>query len=106
MISIDYAFADIVSWAELIYKIGDTALFGAIIPEANTDPSSIQSILIHVSSDSDPSGRDVISFETENNSGIFVATIKFFSFTGSTTLKVSQEILYMQNTEILVRRQR
>ena len=90
ILSIDYAFADILSWDKPIYKIGDTALFGAIIKEANTDPTSIQSILIHLSSDSDPIGIDVISLETEINSGIFVATIKFFSFTGSTTIKVSE----------------
>jgi len=90
ILSIDYAFADILSWDKPIYKIGDTALFGAIIKEANTDPTSSQSILIHVSSDSDPIGIDVISLETEINSGIFVATIKFFSFTGSTTIKVSE----------------
>jgi hypothetical protein len=90
LLPINNTFADLVSWDKLIYKIGDTALFGAIISDANTDPNSIQSILIHVSSDSDPIGRDVISFETENNSGIFVATIKFAAFTGSTTIKVSE----------------
>jgi len=88
--SIDVAFADILEWDQPTYKIGETALFGAIINEANTDPNSIQSILIHVSSDSDPIGMDVISYETENDSGIFYAYIKFFSFTGSTTIKVSE----------------
>jgi len=88
--SIDVAFADILEWDKQTYKIGDTALFGAIIKEANTDPTSIQSILIHVSSDSDPIGMDVVSLETENNSGIFYAYIKFFSFTGTTTIKVSE----------------
>jgi len=87
--SIDVAFADLISWDQSVYKIGETALFGAIIPDANTDPNSIQSILIHLSSDSDPIGMDVISLETENDSGIFVATIKFFSFTSTTTIKVS-----------------
>jgi len=88
--SIDYVFADIVSWDKLTYKIGDTALFGAIIEKENTDPNSIQSIMIHLSSDSDPIGIDIPTFETENDSGIFVATIKFASFTGGTTIKVSE----------------
>ena len=88
--SIDVAFADILEWDKPTYKIGDTALFGAIVNEANTNPNTKQSILIHLSSNSDPIGIDVISLETEINSGIFVATIKFFSFTGSTTIKVSE----------------
>jgi len=88
--SIDVAFADVLEWDKSIYKIGDTALFGAIIKDANTDPTSQQSILIHLSSDSDPIGMDVISLETENDSAVFVATIKFFSFTGDTTIKVSE----------------
>jgi len=90
ILTINDVFADILSWDKPTYKIGDTALFGAIINEANTDPISIESILIHLSSDSDPIGIDIISFETENDSGIFVATIKFASFTGSTTIKVSE----------------
>jgi len=88
--SIDVAFADVLEWDKSTYQIGDTALFGAIIQDANTDPNSIQSILIHLSSDSDPIGMDIISLETENDSAVFVATIKFFSFTGSTTIKVSE----------------
>ena len=59
------------------YLSDKSAIVRVIDPDLNLNPEALDQILVEVSSDSDLAGIDVEAVETDESSGVFIATISF-----------------------------
>ena len=72
------------------YNLTDTATITVTDPDANTNPSLIDSVSVKVSSDTDPGGLTLTAAETGPNTGVFTGTLTFSeTMTMGTTLRVT-----------------
>jgi hypothetical protein len=65
-----------VSFEKQYYNIGDIVTVIVKDPDANTDPSKIETVTVTVTSDSDPIGQSITATETDANTGVFVGRIQ------------------------------
>jgi len=65
-----------VSFEKQYYNIGDIVTVIVKDPDANTDPSKIETVTVTVTSDSDPIGQSITATETDVNTGVFVGRIQ------------------------------
>jgi hypothetical protein len=65
-----------VAFNKLYYDLGEVAVITVTDPDANLDPSMIETIQITVVSDSDPLGQTITATETGANTGVFEGRIQ------------------------------
>jgi len=70
------AFGAFVSWDKPSYKICDNARITFVGEEENTNPDLIQIFFIQVTSDSDPTGVQVLMLETGIDTGVFLGEVQ------------------------------
>lgn len=66
-----------ISYDKFAYHVDDSAKLQVIDPDMNLNPDILDKVQIHVSSDSDKAGILVNAIETQEESGIFEASIIF-----------------------------
>lgn len=66
-----------IQWLEPTYSIDSIAIVRVIDPDMNLNSDAIDNFKIHVWSDSDPVGIDIIVYETGTATGIFEGTVSF-----------------------------
>ncbi|MDH3677663.1 MAG: hypothetical protein OEQ12_05100 [Nitrosopumilus sp.] len=111
-ITISFEFADGVVLTESAltgWNIGDvrfsdsnflsdkSAVIRVIDPDLNLNPEALDQIPIHVSSDSDVAGIEVIAIETSERSGVFIATVDFtqnLASSGNRLLALPEDEIY------------
>ena len=70
------AFGPSVMWDKFSYKICDIGIITFNGQEENTDPNLIQIFFIQVTSDSDPTGVEVVMIESGNDTGVFSGEVQ------------------------------
>jgi hypothetical protein len=65
-----------VSFEKTYYNIGDIVTVTVNDPDANKDPSKIETVTVIVTSDTDPIGQSITATETGANTGIFTGRIQ------------------------------
>ncbi|HIP56749.1 MAG TPA: hypothetical protein EYH02_01570 [Ignisphaera aggregans] len=78
----------VISWTAKIetdkksYVLGEKVRIKVTDPDANLDPNAIDSITVHVYTDTDPAGTYVTLYETDVNTGVFVGEVLISSVPG------------------------
>jgi hypothetical protein len=83
-----------VSFDKAYYNVGDIATITVNDPDANRNPSQIETKSVTVTSDSDPIGQTITVTETDANTGIFTGKIQISSSfaTGKVYAKVGDTL--------------
>jgi hypothetical protein len=83
-----------VSFDKAYYNVGDIATITVNDPDANRNPSQIETKSVTVTSDSDPIGQTITVTETDVNTGIFTGKIQISSSfaTGKVYAKVGDTL--------------
>jgi len=69
-------FGPSVMWDKFSYRICDIGIITFNGQEENTDPNLIQIFFIQVTSDSDPTGVEVVMIESGNDTGVFTGEVQ------------------------------
>jgi len=86
------------SWDNDAYKLAETGTITLHINEANKSPFLIDLAYVHLSSDSDKIGSDILVVETFVNTGYFSGNVKFRTDTdGASSLKTNVgDLVYIE----------
>jgi len=88
-----------VKFLELQYLVDQTATIRTIDQDMNLNPEAIDQIQVEIASDSDIAGITVNALETNENSGVFEATITFsqsFASSGNRLFAIPGDKLYVK----------
>jgi len=83
------AYAQMVSWDQSLYRIGEIGVVSLESKEANKNPAIIDLAYVWIYSDTDPNGLQLLVLETGSNSSLFKSYVEFGNFTNDSTLEVS-----------------
>ena len=88
-----------VKFLELQYLVDQTATIRTIDQDMNLNPEAVDQIQVEIASDSDIAGITVNALETNENSGVFEATITFsqsFASSGNRLFAIPGDKLYVK----------
>jgi len=88
-----------IKFLELQYLVDQTATIRTIDQDMNLNPEAVDQIQVEIASDSDIAGITVNALETNENSGVFEATITFsqsFASSGNRLFAIPGDKLYVK----------